>query len=96
MRCGACCCRCQPSAPLRILTVLVPPPRRGGDTPRACFDLGSHASHGAYVNVSDALLFLDRFHARGSLVVAVDAFEDFALDLARRMEHNEPCTASGP
>ena len=65
----------------------------GGDTPRVALDLGSHASHGAYVNMSDALLFLDRFHASGSLVVGVDIYEDFALDLARRFEQVQPYAA---
>ena len=58
--------------------------------PRVGVDLGSHASHGAYVNISDALLFLDAFHEPGSLVVAVDLFEDFALDLQRRFDSIEP------
>ena len=62
----------------------------GGDEPRVIVDLGSHASHGAHLNMSDALLALDRFHAPGSLVIGVDVFEDFALDLRRRMLAVEP------
>ena len=62
----------------------------GGKSPRVGVDLGSHASHGAYVNMSDALLFLDAFHAPNTLIVALDLYEDFSFDLARRMEHNEP------
>lgn len=54
--------------------------------PRAMMDLGSHASHGHFTNLSDALLFLDAFHAPGTQVVGVDAFEDFALDLQRRFD----------
>lgn len=62
----------------------------GGERPRTGVDLGSHSSHGAYANVSDALLFLDRFHAPDTLIAAVDVYEDFALDLARRMRDVEP------
>ena len=59
-----------------------------GDTrPRIMVDLGSHASHGHFSNISDALLMLDSFgHIPGSVVVAVDAFEDFAIDLQRRFD----------
>ena len=51
------------------------------DRPRVMVDLGSHAGHGVGRNLSDALLWLEHFHAEGSLVLAVDAFEDYALDL---------------
>ena len=49
----------------------------GTTAPRIMVDLGSHASHGHFTNLSDTLLWLDTFHARGSVVVGVDAFEDF-------------------
>ena len=62
----------------------------GTKYPRAMIDLGSHASHGHFVNISDSLLFLDVFHAPGTLVVGVDAFEDFSLDLQRRFDAVEP------
>lgn len=57
---------------------------------RIMVDLGSHASHGHFSNISDALLMLDSFgHIPGSVVMAVDAFEDFAIDLQRRFDaHN--------
>ena len=48
------------------------------DRPRVMVDLGSHAGHGVGRNVSDAMLWLNLFHAPGSLVLAVDAFEDYA------------------
>ena len=55
--------------------------------PRSMVDLGAHAAHGAYLNISDALLFLDLFgHLNGTVVVAVDGFEDFSLDLQRRFD----------
>ena len=41
------------------------------DRPRVMVDLGSHAGHGAGRNVSDALLWLDAFHAPGSVVLGV-------------------------
>ena len=58
--------------------------------PRTMVDLGSQAGHGMYRNVSDSLLWLDSFHAPGSLVVGVDAFLDFALDLQHRFDSVEP------
>lgn len=53
-------------------------------------DLGCHAAHGPYVNVSDALLWLDVFSESGGLVVGVDAWEDFSLDLQRRFDRVPP------
>ena len=53
-------------------------------------DLGSHAGHGPGRNVSDALLWLRSFSESGSLVIGVDAFEDFALDLQHRFDELEP------
>lgn len=61
-----------------------------GDGARTMLDLGCHAGHSADVNVSDSLLFLDRFHAPGTSVLAVDAYEDFALDLNRRFDTVAP------
>ena len=59
--------------------------------PRVMIDLGSHASHGPFVNVSDALLFLDVYgKVEGSAVLAVDAFEDFSLDLQHRFDAVAP------
>jgi len=58
----------------------------GNKAPRTMIDLGCHASHGVHANVSDALLWLDRFNASGGAVLAVDLFEDFALDVQRRMD----------
>ena len=60
------------------------------DVPRTMLDLGCQAGHGPYRNTSDALLWLDAFHAPGSLVVGVDAFEDYALDLQHRFDHAQP------
>lgn len=63
----------------------------GGKRPRTMIDLGSHASFGHFINMSDALFFLGFFgNIQGSAVVAVDAFEDFALDLQRRFDAIEP------
>ena len=60
-------------------------------SPRVMIDLGSHASHGPFVNMSDALLFLDVYgNVDGSAVVAVDAFEDFSLDLQHRFDAIAP------
>ena len=56
----------------------------GGDGPRVGVDLGSHCSHGVDANISDAIMFLDLFRGKHSVVLAVDAFEDFALDLQVR------------
>ena len=43
------------------------------------------------INISDALLFLDYFgNHSGSIIVAVDIYEDFALDLERRMHDVQP------
>ena len=61
-----------------------------GTLPRVGVDLGSHSSHSAFANVSDALLFLDVFHANGSIAIGVDVFEDFAQDLQRRMNYIQP------
>ena len=58
--------------------------------PRVMVDLGSHAGHGVGRNVSDALLWLDHFHDDGSIVIAVDAFEDYALDLQHRFDATLP------
>ena len=57
---------------------------------RTMLDLGCQAGHGPYRNVSDTLLWLDAFHARGSLVVGVDAYRDYALDLQHRLDHVAP------
>ena len=48
--------------------------------PKYMVDLGCHAGHGAYRNVSDALIWLHYFNESGA-VMGVDAFEDYALDL---------------
>ena len=53
-------------------------------------DLGCHAGHGAYNNISDALLWLDMFGRDGGHVLGVDVFEDFALDLQHRFDNVEP------
>jgi len=60
------------------------------DAPRVMIDLGCHAGHGRFYNLSDALLWLDHFSHTGSLVIGVDAFEDFALDLQHRFDEVEP------
>lgn len=56
------------------------------DRPRVLIDLGSQAGSGLFRNESDALIWLNYFNATGSLVVGVDAFEDYALDLQHRFE----------
>jgi len=60
------------------------------DRPRVFMDLGSQAGHGLYRNMSDALLWLNYFNASGSLVIGVDAFEDYALDLQHRFDAVAP------
>ena len=60
------------------------------DVPRVMVDLGCHAGHGRFKNRSDALLWLGHFSHAGSLVIGVDAFEDFALDLQHRFDAVEP------
>ena len=60
------------------------------DRARTMLDLGAQAGHGLHRNFSDSLLWLRAFHAPGSLVVGVDAFLDFALDLQHRFDHIEP------
>ena len=56
---------------------------------RTMVDLGCHAGHGKHKNISDALIWLDIFPGSG-MVVGVDAFEDFALDLQYRFDHVPP------
>ena len=56
---------------------------------RTMVDLGCHAGHGKHKNMSDALIWLDIFPGSG-MVVGVDAFEDFALDLQYRFDHVPP------
>ena len=53
-------------------------------------DLGCHAGHGPHINESDATRWLLRFHHPGSIVVGVDAVEDYALDIHHRMNNIEP------
>lgn len=70
------------------------------DRPRVMVDLGSHAGHGVGRNVSDAMLWLDHFGRDGKLsarqglatpvVLGVDAFEDYALDLQHRFDATSP------
>ena len=60
------------------------------DRPRTMLDVGCHAHAGRFLNVSDALIWLDYFNASGGLVVGLDALEDFALDLQHRFDHAEP------
>ena len=62
------------------------------DRPRVMVDLGCHASHGSFQNISDALLWLHHFNASGSLVVAVDIVEDFVLDMQYRFDKVWPYT----
>ena len=56
--------------------------------PRVMVDVGCHSAHGIHANVSDALLWLDAFgmSSPGGLVLGIDAYEDFALDLQRRFD----------
>ena len=65
----------------------------GASTPdepsRTMVDLGCHAGHGKHKNISDALIWLDIFPGSG-MVVGVDAFEDYALDLQYRFDHVPP------
>ncbi len=63
------------------------------DRPRVFIDLGSQAGHGIYRNTSDALIWLQYFNHSGSLVIGVDAFEDYALDLQHRFEAIWPFSA---
>ena len=56
---------------------------------RTMVDLGCHAGHGKHKNISDALIWLDIFPVSG-MVVGVDAFEDFALDLQYRFDQVPP------
>ena len=59
------------------------------DRPRNMVDLGCHAGADRTHNMSDALIWLDYFNHSGT-VLAVDIFEDFALDLAHRMNDLQP------
>lgn len=65
------------------------------DRPRLMIDLGCHAGHSAWLNVSDATLFLDYFNHSGSAVIVADAFEDFALDMVHRLNEVEPYSRMG-
>ena len=58
--------------------------------PRVMVDFGCQAAHGTHRNLSDALLWLSRFNCSGSIVVGVDAFEDWAIDLQYRFDHVPP------
>ena len=60
------------------------------DKPRVMADLGCHAGHGKSWNTSDALLWLDFFNHSGSLIFAVDVFEDFTTDLQRKFDDAPP------
>ena len=60
------------------------------DSPRVMIDLGCHAGHTYRRNVSDALLWLDRFHHPGGAVLGVDIIEDFAFDLQHRLDYVPP------
>jgi hypothetical protein len=61
------------------------------DTPRVMVDLGCHAAHGKYRNVSDALLWLHHFRSQnGGIVLGVDIIEDYSLDLQHRFDDVEP------
>jgi hypothetical protein len=60
------------------------------DRPRVMVDLGCHAGHGRYKNISDTLLWLQRFNSSGSLVLGVDLSEDYALDLQHRFDEVPP------
>ena len=53
-------------------------------------DFGCHAGHGRSRNISDALLWLQRFNATGSLVLGVDLHEDYTLDLQHRFDTIRP------
>lgn len=54
-------------------------------------DLGCHAAHGKYRNVSDALLWLHHFRSQnGGIVLGVDIIEDYSLDLQHRFDDVEP------
>ena len=56
------------------------------DRPRTMLDLGGSAGHGFYINISDAMLWTAQFNHSGSQVVALDAFNDYALDIQQRFE----------
>jgi len=53
-------------------------------------DLGCHAGAGRHKNVSDALLWLRYFNHSGSVVLGVDANEDFVHDLQHRFDAVPP------
>eukprot|EP00966_Prymnesium_polylepis_P284866 6581514-Prymnesium_polylepis.1 len=55
------------------------------DVPRVMVDIGCHAGHTWWSNVSDAMLWLRHFNASGGTVLGVDVVEDYALDLAARL-----------
>ena len=65
------------------------------DRSRIMVDLGSHAGHGRHHNLSDAMIWLHYFNHSGR-VFAVDAFEDFALDLQQRFDMVPPYSSSSP
>lgn len=62
----------------------------GNKSPRTMVDLGCHAGHGPFKNMSDILIWLRYFNSSGSLVLGVDIFEDFALDVQHRLDRLLP------
>ena len=54
--------------------------------PRVMVDLGCHAGHGTYKNMSDALIWMHYFNATGGSVHGIDIVDDFAQDLQIRMD----------
>ena len=60
------------------------------NVPRVMLDLGCHAGHTRFYNMSDSLFWLHHFNHSGSSVLGIDAFEDYALDLQARFDGVEP------
>lgn len=60
------------------------------DRPRIFVDLGCHAGHGRFLNMSDALYWLHFFRHPGGTVLAVDTFGDWVLDVQHRLDSVEP------
>lgn len=55
------------------------------DRPRVMVDIGCHAGHTRFKNLSDAMLFMHHYTRAGGLVLAVDAIEDYVFDLQQRL-----------
>ena len=68
------CCQCVRARTLRF----------------SSWQVGCQSGNGIFYNLSDTLIWLRWFNHTGGLVVGIDGFEDYALDLQHRFDSVEP------